>query len=57
MNREAERIWARIVVLFDAVEEIKEKHPEPRTNRWQDIIRVFEQRIMIETKKLKELGD
>ena len=57
MNRKAERIWARIVVLFDAVEQIKEKHPEPRTNRWQDIIRVFEQRILTETKKLKELGD
>ena len=57
MNRRAERIWAKIVVMFENLERYKECHPEPRTRQQQDIIDMFERQIVNETKKLKELGD
>lgn len=53
----SERIWAKIVVLLDTIEDIKDRYPKPRTPQQQDIIDMFERQIVNETKKLKELGD
>lgn len=57
MSDRAKRIWTKIVVLFDAIERVKTRYPEPRTRKQQDIITVMERQIINETRKLKELGD
>ena len=57
MSDRAKRIWTKIVVLFDAIERVKTRYPDPRTRKQQDIITVMERQIINETRKLKELDD
>lgn len=57
LNAHANKIWAKIVVLFDCLEKFKDEHPAPRTDDQIDIIKLFESKILSETKKLKELED
>lgn len=59
MNKitQGERIWTKIVALLNAIEDIKDRFPEPRTKEQQELIRLIESRVVFETKKLKKLGD
>ena len=57
LTAHANKIWAKIVVLFDCLERYKDEHPAPRTDDQIDIIKLFESKILSETKKLKELED
>ena len=57
LNARAKKIWSKIVVLFDCLEKFKDEHPTPRTDEQIDIIKLFESKIVSETKKLKELED
>lgn len=57
LNERAKRIWTKIVVLFDGLEQFKERYPEPRTKKNTEIIKLLESQIIKETKKLKELND
>jgi len=54
LNPPAQKTWTKIVVLFDNLEVFKDRFPEPRTKRQEDIIKLFESQIVNETNKLKE---
>ena len=57
LNEQSKRILTRIVVLHEHIDELRERFPEPMPPRMQKIIEMFEQKIMHEVKKLKELND
>lgn len=54
-NEESKKILARIMILYKHMDKIKERFPKPRRTDIQDIISMFEQKILNETDKLRRL--
>ena len=54
-NDDSKEILAKIITLYDHIDSINAKFPRPRSHRIDDIVEAFERRILVETKKLKEL--
>ena len=52
---ESKEILAKIFILYDNIDALKGKYPRPRHSRIDDIIEAFERRILVETKKLRDL--
>ena len=56
-NPEAKRCWARVIVLAEHIDKLKERFPEPRPSHVGDLIVLFEHRLVREIQKLRDLDD
>ena len=54
-DEESKEILAKIIIIYDHIDALEVKYPRPRHSRIDDIIEAFERRILVETKKLKDL--
>jgi hypothetical protein len=54
-DEDSREILAKIITLYDHIDALNKKFPRPRHSRVDDIIEAFERRILVETKKLKDL--
>lgn len=56
-NPESQRCWARVIVLAEHIDKLKERFSEPRPSHVDDLIVLFEHRLVREIQKLRDLDD
>lgn len=56
LDDQSKRILTRIVVLHEHIDRLHEHHPAPMPPRMQQIVDMFERKILCEVKKLKNLN-